>query len=158
MDMLVKLINSNKSAIIDDEDFDLVSRYKWYEQKHPSTIYARTGGRKFRTSMHRLIMNAKKGQKVDHINHDGLDNRKENLRFTTATRNGQNRIGKTYGSSLYKGVYWNKWARKWRADITVNKKHVCLGYFTNEVTAAVAYDVAAHQYFGEFAYLNFRED
>ena len=102
---------------------------------------------------------------IDHINGDGRDNRKANLRFADYSQNSQNRrkisleAGK-YGdknrySSKYKGVWRDKKSGKWRAQICFRgtKKH--LGYYTDEQQAAKAYDKAARKYHREFAKLNF---
>ena len=99
-------------------------------------------------------MDAPKGLFVDHINHDGLDNRKSNLRLCTQRQNNQTQRprGKT---SKYKGVYWNKRAKKFMASICIDGKKKSLGYFIDEVAAAKSYDKAAKKLFGEFAYLNF---
>jgi hypothetical protein len=103
--------------------------------------------------MHRLIMGAEPGQEIDHINGNGLDNRKENLRVATRKENQQNRHI-TWGNSTYKGVYWEKQKNKWRARIFVSGKCVHLGFFLTEKEAAVAYNQGAIKYFGSFACLN----
>lgn len=151
-------LTQNKVTLIDDEDFELASQYKWNTNKGRNTFYAATG-----LQLHRLVMENALGRKldseelVDHKNGDGLDNRRENLRLCSRTQNIRNRIGRL-GSSKYKGVYLHTKNKNWVARIQVNKHMIHLGCFTNEITAAVAYDVAAHQYFGEFAKLNFPVD
>jgi len=108
--------------------------------------------------MHRQILKIKDKLFVDHINGDGLDNRKANLRAATALQNSWNmkKVGiKT--SSRYKGVIWNKQVKKWSVQMNVYRKSRFLGYFDNEVEAAKTYDEAAKKYFGEFAMLNFAE-
>lgn len=103
--------------------------------------------------MHRQIIDAKKGEHVDHINGNTLDNRLSNLRICAPTQNLQNKKSKI-GTSKYKGVYFNKSAKKWRAYITVNKKRRHLGTFENESDAALTYNKHAKEFFGEFALLN----
>jgi hypothetical protein len=105
--------------------------------------------------MHREIMNAQLGECVDHISRDGLDNRKSNLRICTVSQNGMNRRGKIGGTSKFKGVSSPSMTSKWVANIRVNGKNKCLGRFENNVDAAKAYDVAAKEYYGEFARTNF---
>jgi hypothetical protein len=148
------LLTQDKIALIDDEDYDLVSHYKWYAQKGNNGIfYAVTT---ITIPMHQLIIGAK-GQAIDHINGDGLNNQKNNLRTATSQENSFNRRKRSGCSSLYKGVCWNKKAKKWRAYLTKNQKHVSLGYFKDEKEAARAYDKAALIHFGSFAKLNFNE-
>ena len=87
--------------------------------------------------MHRLIMGAKKGQMVDHINRDSLDNRKKNIRFCTYSVNMRNR---QWGKSGITGVYWGVLEKKWRAQIGFNKKVYLIGWYDNKKNASVAYD------------------
>jgi hypothetical protein len=95
---------------------------------------------------------------IDHINHNGLDNRKANLRLATAADNARNaRYPKANTSSRYRGVWYNKQTRKWRAQILVDGKRKQIGYFEREMDAARAYDVAAKKFHGHFAVLNFEK-
>jgi len=105
--------------------------------------------------MHRLIMDPPRGYVVDHINGDGLDNRRANLRLATHAQNGRNRRKIKKGISKYKGVSWEESTGKWRALIHVDRKKISLGCYKDEVTAAKVYDKAAKKYHGEFARLNF---
>ncbi len=149
-------LTQGKVAIIDDADFEEFSKYKWCAMKNGNTFYAvRNYAQPIQMNiwMHRVIMNAQKGQEIDHINGNGLDNRRYNLRLCTRSQNHQNqRIGG--GSSQYKGVCWNKQAGKWQAQIMLNYKTYYLGHFVNEIDAAKAYDRKAKGLFGEFARLN----
>ena len=100
-------------------------------------------------------MAAPTGIIVDHINRNGLDNRRANLRFATVAENGWNsRRGVNVGSSKYKGVAWDKRAKKWRTVLCYKGGRKYLGYFEDEKTAAKMYDKAAKKYHGEFAVLN----
>lgn len=103
--------------------------------------------------MHRLIMGALPGQIVDHINGDGLDNRRENLRIVSRAQNNQNARCFT-GASKFKGVAKHHYTHKWRAYISVGGRQVHLGFFTEELAAARAYNKAALEYFGDYAKLN----
>lgn len=154
-------------AIVDDEDYEELSQYKW----HYTGGYARRakylgGGaanpKLDRVRMHRQIMNAPKGVFVDHINGNTLDNRKSNLRLATESQNGANR-GANNGkkSNPYKGVYRltsPRAVKKWWALIVESstgvKKRRSLGVYATPEEAAQAYNEAALKYFGEFAYLN----
>ena len=107
--------------------------------------------------MHRVIMDAPKGMHVDHINGNGLDNRRENLRLCTNSQNHMNRKTHRDSSSKYKGVSWNKRNSKWQAYIGSGIKRKNLGYFASESDAAKAYDIKAKECFGEFARLNLGE-
>jgi hypothetical protein len=96
---------------------------------------------------------------IDHINHNGLDNRKANLRPATPAENARYaRYPKINTSSKYRGVWYDrKRPHKWRASIRVNRKRKHLGYFKNETDAAKAYDRAAKLYYKDFAVLNFKD-
>lgn len=138
-------------ALVNDEDYELLSKYKWQVRKCGSNIYAQVT-----LGMHQFIMGACSENVVDHINGNGLDNRRENLRLASKAENRMNQ-NRVVGSSKYKGVSWNKKARKWVAYITHNHDRIHLGTFTEEVLAAKAYDDAAKALFGNFASLNLKE-
>lgn len=146
-------------ALVDDEDFERVNAYRWYLNiVNPShrVQYARSGTV---GHMHRFLLDAPRGMDVDHINHDGLDNRRANLRLCTRAdniRNGRkHRNGKT---SRFKGVSWSGWHHTWRATLMLRRRQLFLGYFANEIDAAHAYNRAAEANFGEFACLNVIEE
>ena len=147
-------LTQGKFAIVDDEDYDGLSTFHWRATKTKSGGYAARRGRDPVVYMHRQIMDAPKGMYVDHINHVQHDNRKVNLRVCTNSQNMQNGLKHKNGSSRYKGVYWYKPSKKWRAMIRVHGKGIHIGYFIDEVNAAKAYDEKAMQLFGEFAQLN----
>ena len=104
--------------------------------------------------MHRRILEVGPGLFVDHINHNGLDNRKANLRAATALQNTWNNLRKR-GKNRFRGVSWNKVENKWQAQLGQAGKHINVGYFDDEVEAASAYDEAVKRLRGEFAVLNF---
>ena len=151
---------AGRVALVDDDDFDLVSRYHWtiFEPVRGGRVmkaYARTwGADPGGIFMHALIL-AVKG--VDHVNHDGLDNRRRNLRPVTPAQNSANRRPNRDHSSAFKGVGWEKDSRRWRASMRVNGRLISLGRFADESDAAHAYDAAALAAWGEYACLNFPE-
>lgn len=151
-------LTQGKVAIVDDEDFERLSRYRWHADwsKNTQTWYAsrffRTpDGRKSHIRMHRDIMQPDRGMVVDHRNHDGLDNRRENLRICTQTDNGRNKRRKKPASSRYKGVTFCKYTGRWKAQITVANQNHSLGRYDTEEEAARAYADAAQSEFGEYA-------
>jgi hypothetical protein len=150
-------------AIVDDADYDELNKFKWYASKYRNTFYALratyTDGKHI-IKMHRQILGLTKGdgKLADHINHNGLDNQRFNLRVCTQTENNCNQQLQTRSkSSRFKGVSWDKANNKWFAKIKVNKTITFLGRFTSETEAAKTYDAAAIKYHGEFACLNFPE-
>lgn len=142
-------------ALVDDEDFERVNQYKWtaYYANNEYRVMRKTKEGKTQY-LHRFIMNAKENENIDHINHNPLDNKKANLRICTHAQNMRNQK-KRRGSSNFKGVHWNKNAKKWMAQITCNYKKHYLGYFEKEENAAKVYDRVAKELFGEFALTNF---
>jgi hypothetical protein len=145
-----------KFALVDDEDYDYLNQYPWYIDAHGYAFSRfwnkntkRTEGVGF---MHRLLLT--NGNKVDHINGNKLDNRRENLRYCTSDQNMYNRRKHSKATSRYKGVFFEKALNKWRACIRFNKKLIYLGSFIDENEAALAYNKKAEELFGEFACLN----
>lgn len=151
----IKLKNSNLYFIIDEEDYNLVSRYTWYLAKRHKNYYVITGSGNNKILLHRLILNViERNIHVDHINHDGLDNRKLNLRICSNTENRRNQRKRKNTSSKYKGVYWDKSKKKWAVIVTFEKKKYFLGRFNDEIDAAKCYNEFAKKYHKEFALLN----
>lgn len=128
--------------------------WRAYHKNHTTYIRATCQSR-YDIRLHRMVMGAVKGQTIDHINNDGTDNRKGNLRVVTQQQNSMNR--KPSGNRKYKGVYFNKQQGKYNAHIKYHSKKMHLGTFPTEIDAALAYDSAAAGLFGEFAVLNFPE-
>ena len=153
-------LTRDKFAIVDAEDYDRLNKYKWHALKGQRNYYARNHRPNGTVLMHRVILNAPRGLVVDHINHNGLDNRKRNLRLCTAAQNSQNRRPRTRPNktSKYKGVTFDKNRNRFAAYIKHNKKAYFLGRFKDETDAAKAYDKKAKELFGQFAYLNFPEN
>lgn len=154
-------LTQNKIAVVDDEDFESLNRFKWFAQKNKQTFYAarnepRAAGKRTLILMHKIISGARGKIQIDHCDGDGLNNRKINLRIATNQQNSQNRRPNGL-TSKFKGVFYNAARNKWQAQITVDKKRKMLGRFQTENEAARAYDAAARQNFDEFARLNFVE-
>ncbi len=151
-------LTQGKVAVVDDDDFDCLNQYKW--QAHNNYGYGwyavrcSYGPRKRTIFMHRQVLGLRRGKLADHINGNGLDNRRSNLRLCTHSQNSANHQ-KRKGKSKYNGVCWCKQYQKWRARICVDYKRIHLGRYDTEIEAAAAYDVAAVKHFGEFARLNF---
>ena len=152
-------LTQGKFAIVDAEDYPRLARYNWHCHRSRNICYAfrREGGTGRSVGMHRQILEAPKGVWVDHIDGNGLNNRKSNLRLCSATENACNRRPVPNRHSRYKGVSWHKRQKKWAVRIAKRGKGIHLGSFDDEMEAAVAYDRKAEVLFGEFAYLNFPE-
>jgi hypothetical protein len=145
-------LTQGQFAIVDDEDFEALTQYKWHAMKDCKTYYAARSERGARIRMHRQIMNAPVGLEVDHINHEGLDNRRINLRLCSVSQNRMNEGRKREGvSSRYKGVCWAKATQKWQTSIGFQGKVQYLGQFDTEEEAHAVYLTAAKRLFGEFA-------
>jgi hypothetical protein len=155
-------LTQGKYAIVDPEDFERLNKYKWYAARDTRTFYAhrkkRVGKKYVSIGMHRQILNPPDHLMVDHINHNGLDNRKANLRLATSAQNSYNRRQvRKDKSSKYIGVSWREWTKKWAVIICYKRKNIIIGYFEDEIQAAKEYDKAAKKYHKEFASLNFPE-
>lgn len=152
-------LTQGKVAVVDATDFDLVSMHNWYASKGRGTYYAsrkrRCGGsKKGRIGLHRALL-GEPNSHIDHVDRNGLNCRRSNLRCCTPSQNQANKNG--YGSaSGFKGVTAN--GGKWAASICADGCRMHLGRFGSESDAARAYDRAASEYFGEFAWLNFPEE
>lgn len=154
-------LSDGSIALVDDEDFVLLAQYSWNTLRTNGRVYATTrspdvdGDRTCRY-MHRVILDAPADIQVDHLNGDGLDNRRENLRLATNSQNSKNKGRYRNNSSGYKGVYKRLGRERWRADIMSDGQRRRLGEFSSAEEAARAYDKAALELHGEFARLNFQ--
>lgn len=152
----VKKYNSNEftETLLDDEDYEFLHRFNWFEHKQ-GYVYANgkiKEEHKSNIMLHRLVVFAKKGEVVDHIDGDVKNNQKSNLRICTQTENSKNRKIGTNNSSGFKGVI--KKGNKYHAKIGLNKNRIHLGSFDTKEEAAKAYNEAAKKYHGDFAKLN----
>lgn len=136
-------LNTGKPFYFDLEDFDKIKDQQWYESKR-GYIY------NFKNYLHRLVMQPKDNEEVDHIFHNKLDNRKQNLRLCTHIDNTKNIKLSPLNTSGYKGVSYVKESGKWRADIYYNKKRICLGRYQTKEEAHQAYVSKAKELFGEY--------
>jgi len=143
-------------AIVDDDDFDYLNQFKWYLLKSKFNYYAiRTKRPENKLiQLHRIVIKAKQGEIVDHINGNKLDNRKCNLRICTKSQNCQNRKISKFNKSGFNGVSWSIKNKKWVAQIACNNKKMHIGFFNDAIEAAKAFNQAAVKYHGEFAHLN----
>jgi hypothetical protein len=158
-------LTQGKIALVDDEDYEYLNQWKWHAQKDGNRFYAlrtpplnsiaKTGSKVIR--MHRIIMNTPGGLEVDHIDHNGLNNQKHNMRNCTKKQNTQN-MAKRINKIGFIGVSFRKERNRFVAYVSDNiegrKKH--LGYYKTAIDAAKVRDIAAKQYYGEFANLNFK--
>lgn len=142
-----------KFAIVDDEDFDIVSRISWYMNKYGYAVHTNHTPVKWekRFWMHRFIMGTPDGMVTDHINHNKLDNRKSNLRICTTRENQWNSVQKA-GISGFRGV--SMIGKKWQARIHISKVSIYLGVYETKEEAAIAWNKASIMYRGKFAILN----
>lgn len=155
---------AGRVALIDDNDFELVNQYRWRileewrsgRNRGPYAIanIRRADGCLTTLRMHCLIMGC---TEIDHCDGNGLNNQQYNLRVATDSQNHGNERPGTGGTSRFKGVYWDRHRQKWQAAVKVDRKKHYLGRFEDEEDAARAYDAAALEAWGEYAWLNFRE-
>ncbi len=156
----MKLIAISKGlhTMIDDDILDIFPTLKWqamydrHTKKYYARCHQRIDGKDKTVLIHRIIMGAKKGEIVDHINGDTLDNRKCNLRLCTNAENCRNKKIHFDNTSGYKGI--RKHENRWQAKITKDYKDYFLGEFKEAKDAALAYNEGAKKMFGEFARLN----
>lgn len=144
-----------KYTIIDDEDYGYLNQWNWYfgggDYTGSYVIRKSPEGTRY---IHRELMHPKKGEYVDHINGNKLDNRKKNLRIVDGTQNLANMHKTRVGSSKYKGVQWRKDTKMWRVRVKVYGQEIHGGYYYDEKEAAKAYNRIAKDVFGQHSYLN----
>lgn len=150
-------LTQGKFAIVDDGDYEELSQYKWYFHAEGKTGYAirqirLSSGKWSSVKMHRQIMEATPENEIDHIDGNGINNRRSNLRFCSRSENMRNISVRKDSLTGYKCVARS--GRKWYAYISVNGRRQYLGIFPNRELAALAYNQAAIKYRGDFARLN----
>ena len=150
-DYYVGITTRGDKFYFDESDYSQVSQYAWHKQG-VGYVHAQINGKK--VMLHRLLLDAQKGQQCDHINGNRVDCRRSNLRVCTHAENQRNSKKRPNSSSTYKGVSWDKNLKKWLACIRVNGKTIYIGVFISEVDAARAYNAAAVKYHKEFARIN----
>lgn len=160
-DLNAKVIRiKDKEVIVDSDDYEELSKYNWYIDSNNRVNRNRLKGESYPCShilMHRQIMKAQKGDSIDHINRNPLDNRKSNLRFCTQSENERNKPKRNYkkATSKYKGVRFKKGRNKcWECRVKFNGKELYLGSFYTEEECALRYNEFALEHYGEFAVLN----
>ena len=149
-------LTQGKVAVIDDEDAERCAKHKWFAVKTARLWYAQTRIGPRHVYLHRFLF-SHLGERLDHINGDGLDNRQENIRAASHRQNMANRRKPQWRdgrqtASRFKGVYRN--GTRWQARIEQNDKSVYLGSFEREEDAGMAYNQAALERFGAFARMN----
>jgi hypothetical protein len=155
-------LTRDKFAFVDDDDYEWLNQWKWYCDKRGDLYYAarairRENGKWMPLRMHRAVLKLPHGdhRRIDHIDRNGLNNTKSNLRICSHQNNMRNRRKVPSKTSTFKGVFKKCDRKRWYAAIGLNKKTYHIGVFDSEIEAAKAYDVVAQKYFGEFARLNF---
>ena len=137
-------------AKIDASDARMIGAYKWSCVVKDSTVYAARLHYGKTTRMHRLIMDAPKDMQVDHVDGNGLNNTRDNLRIATNSQNQHNKRKNKNNTSGFKGVGWDAPSGKWRARIMTDSNRTVLGYFDTPEAAYVAYCKASEKMHGEF--------
>lgn len=152
------ILTQGKFALVDNNDFEFLTKWKWCYHGGYAVRGKNLGNHKTEmVYMHRIIMNIGDGDmKIDHKNHNGIDNQRINLRICSKKENAQNVLVHRDNKSGYKGVSWHKRKKRWTSSIRVDGKLLNLGYFSTSKEAAVVYDQNALLYFGEYANLNFK--
>ena len=151
-------LTQGKVALVDDEDYEWLNQCDWLHtpsgSRSDAMRWSKEAGERVALYMHREIMAAPATVDVDHVDRDGLNNRRRNLRLATRSQNLRNSKKRNGCSSRYKGVSFSRYRGKWEAYIHVDGRKLNLGLFIEEAAAAHAYNEAAEIHFGEFARLN----
>jgi len=150
-------LTQGKDALVDDSDFIELNRFKWYTQRRGKNFYAirnslTLNGKRKTVRMHIEIMGeTPKGVEIDHIDGNGLNNQRKNLRFCSKAQNAMNVGLRLDNRSGFKGVSWDKVTKKWKTQISIDKIQRYLGVFDTKEEAYEAYCVACLKFHGDFA-------
>lgn len=154
-------LTQGRFTLVDDADHEQLNQRKWYAYQDRNMWYARHNSQPYENKrlsilMHRVILGLRHGdgKQVDHIDGDGLNNQRSNLRICTNTQNQHNRRQRVTGRSKYKGVVWHKQSKRWVAQIRYHPNNIHIGSFDTEEEAAEAYNEKAKELRGEYAFLN----
>lgn len=150
-------LTQGKTALVDDADFDLVNKHRWAARKSRHLFYAQSkiGGKT--VSLHAFLLTPPLNVDVDHIDGNGLNNQRSNLRICSHMENMANQKRHSDSKSPFKGIWRASNCDRWAAQLVFNGKKVYLGVYKNAADAALAYDKKAKELFGPFARLNFPE-
>lgn len=156
-------LSQGKFALVDDGDFDSVNRWKWSFQKMPTVDgYAvrvvKENGRYRKIYLHRFLCGFPTGKVIDHVDGDGLNNQRENLRVCVQHENISNQRKKKNNTSGFKGVSFHRRTGKWAAQITFQRVKRHIGLFPDAQSASDAYDQASKKTHGEFGLPNHKEN
>lgn len=155
------LLTDSDVILLDDSDYNLAKRYNWWALRTTngkkikyaaSDVFTR--GERCTLLLHRVLLQPRADQYIDHINHNGLDDQRHNLRVCTMSQNQGNRRKQSNNTSGYKGVHWHTQRQKWCASIKINYRSHSLGLWSDPWRAAQAYNRAALEAWGEFALIN----
>lgn len=148
-------LTQGQIATVDASDADAVNQFKWSAVRRPGTYYARRTVNGKHEYLHQFLMKPSEGLVVDHIDGDGLNNSRANLRVCSQAENMRNSRLRAHNKSGYRGVCWDVSRNRWRAYINSERRSHYLGMFSCPIEAAIARDVAALELHGEYAALNF---
>lgn len=141
------------TAIIDEQDFDRINQYKWHsvDVDGSGRIYAACSIKGKTTYMHRMVMGAQAGEEIDHIDRNGLNNSRQNLRFVTSSQNKLNQSKRSDNTSGHKGISWCPDREKYQVYINIDRKRKSLGRYKTLEEAIYVRDQAAKAHYGEYA-------
>ena len=152
-------LTKGQFAVVDDADYERVNAISWYAQKHGRTYYAvansaTVNGKRHSILMHRFLLVVPEGYETDHIDGDGLNNCRSNLRAVTHAENSRHRLLNCNNKTGFYGVSWHGARGKYQATIRIDGKQRHLGLFSDPVEAAAARDKAAREHYKDFGRLN----